>query len=523
MCAGSILVRSGIRPGTYSFRVRVKDLTRQSATEESVQVSVVSTVVVTIRQLGDEATTNSGSMRIGGLSAERLIETRYAKKTANERSLLDELRRFLARNVYQLASEAQLEFFSVQNHRTLANTVDVRFWAHGSPPLTAERLNGLLAHHRLAVQQWLNGAVAADSSSSSSASSSSSSIRILATGIDECVDSERRCKDAGCRTRTHYSSTRTALVNANQTAFVGVHAVETAECSCESMLTPINAFGSEQQQAQHQQCSCLNGGMCVKGSHVQPCQCRRGFDGPRCQKTVRHFNASGGVGFLWLPALPQCQDMHVALEFATTSTRGGLLLYSGPLGGNDDNRHQQDFVALQLDKGGRSLLVQLRQGNAQTVKTTHTYSLANWNRTLADGAWHRVDLYKTSFKYRVTIDRCLDSLSASGSPTQRQASQSSSLSSGGGGEPQQQQQLIAGCEHEFQINTHDLFLSVNQRHPIQLGGVYDRAGVVKALDYKGAFLGCMRNVRVNGELYDMQVESSQQQPQTPEVTTFFIL
>ena len=225
------------------------------------------------------------------------------------------------------------------NHKSLDKTVDLRYSAHGSPIFRSERLNGLLAHNKTNFQQWLKGLDPA--------------ITLVAIGIDECAESEKHCKDSGCKTTTHYTSVP-ALINANQTALVGVSAEEKAECVCKSLqghsLPALNA----------RSCSdagyCLNGGMCLKQGSVQKCQCPRGFDGPRCQKTVRHFNSSGG--FAWLPALPQCQDLVISLEFITTNSKG-LLFYNGPINEKGDQdtspssilRHQKDFIALQLDKG----------------------------------------------------------------------------------------------------------------------------------------------------------------------------
>ena len=431
-------------------------------------------VYVTVKLLNDDILTNSGSIRLSGITAERLLETRYSP---NQRSLLDEIRAYLSSKIYKLSSESNLEFFSLMPSKQ--GFVDLRYSAHGSPIFKSERLNGILAHNQTQFQQWINKL--------------EPSIQVLSVGIDECVDSEKRCKDGGCRSSTLFSG-QAALINANETALVGVHAIEVAECVCKSLQ------GLAFSELTSRPCSspnyCLNGGFCTAHGSVQRCQCPRGFDGPRCQKTTRSFNSSGG--FAWLPALPQCQNLVLSLELITTSPKG-LIFYNGPIGVEQPNakpnpsKYQQDFVALQLDAG--RLVFQLRQGvNGRKM----SFVFNNYNRSLNDGYWHRIDIYKSSFKYRITIDRCLDDGQSFAEP---KVSHRSRLNS----EPYTS--FINGCEHEFQVQIHDLFINSNQYYPLQLGGVWDKSHLPKDFDYRGNFNGCVRNFKVNGELYDLQVDS----------------
>lgn len=330
---GSIILKPGIKPGSYEFKVSVRDITRPDYEPQ------VSTVKVTVKTIGDDLVKNSGSIRLSGVRAEKLLETRYSP---NERSLLNEIQTYLAKSVYKLPNENNLQFFSIINHRSLPNTVDLRFSAHGSPVYRKERLNGLLAHNRSDFQQWLR--------------SLDSSIELVTVGIDECGDSEKKCKDSGCTSVTHFSNVA-AVVNSNQTSLVGVMAVEKAECSCKS-LHGLSLLDLSTRSCSTSPNYCLNGGMCIKHGSVQKCQCAKGFDGPRCQKTIRHFNNTGG--FAWINALPQCQDLVLSLEFITTNTRG-LIFYNGPITSDEKTatvvdrsnpaRYQQDFIALQLDKG----------------------------------------------------------------------------------------------------------------------------------------------------------------------------
>jgi hypothetical protein len=462
---GSIILKSGIKPGVYEFKVGVRDLTRPNYETQ------ISSVKVTIKNVIEDYVLNAGSLRLSGITAERLIETRFS---INERSILDEIKTYLANNVYKLSSENNMEIFSIMNHESLPETVDLRFAAHGSPMYKTERLVGQLAHERVKFQEWLGNL--------------DKSIRIVSVGIDECSSSEKRCRDGGCRSNTYFYANAT-VINANQTSIVSVKAEEKAECTCKSLQ------GFSMADLGSRSCSdsnyCFNGGVCTKHGSVQKCKCPRGFDGPRCQKTIRHFNRSGG--FVWLPSLPQCQNLVLSFEFITSDTNG-LLFYNGPINEDESaNKYQQDFISLQLDK--KKLLFQVRQGiNGKT----HSFFLNNNDRSLNDGLWHRVDIYKTGFKYRITIDRCTED---NQQPTNNQPQIFNNRK-------QTQTRVINGCEHEFQIQIHDLFINSNQYLPLQLGGLYDKTSVSKSLEYKGHFVGCIRNFRVNGELYDLQIDST---------------
>ncbi|RNA38220.1 neural-cadherin isoform X7 [Brachionus plicatilis] len=476
---GSIILKAGVPPGDYQFTVSVTDLTRPKYEAQ------MATVFVSVKKLSEDLVKNSGSFRLSGISVERYVETRYSR---DGKSFLSRIQSYLAQDVFNLASDDNLIFFSLMTHgHKSADTVDFRYSAHGSPVFTTQKLNGLLAHHRKHFEHFLLQL--------------HTNIRLTTIGIDECAESERKCKDSGCHTRTIYSN-RPSLVNANATSFVGVHAVERHECACKSLqgYSFESMIGRSCSDANY----CLNGGMCIKSGSVQKCQCPRGFDGPRCQKTMRSFNSSGG--FAWLPSLPQCQHLALSFEFITSNSQG-MLFYNGPInshqqgsGPADPTRYQQDFIALQMDRG--RLVFQIKQG---LHAKTHSYLLNNHNRTLNDENWHRVDIYKTGFKYRITIDRCLHSISSSSSSSSvfdsPQAKVAHKSSTG------QTLVFVNGCEHELQVQIHDLFINSNQYYPLQIGGLYDKNSAPKTLDYKGNFVGCVRNLKVNGELYDLQIDT----------------
>ena len=464
---GSIIVKSGVKLGTYGFHVYVRDRTRPNYETQ------VSTVSITIRAINDDAIQNSGSIRISGISAERLIETRYS---SNERSYLDDIRTFLASKIFKIDSETNIDIFSIMNHKYQPLTVDLRYSIHGSPYHKAIRLNGLLAHNRTQFQRMLT--------------TLDLGLKIVSIGIDECADSEKRCKDGGCTSFTNFLTIPT-VINANKTAFVGVTAHEHTDCVCKSNR---NLYGNKILSNNH--CNdrnyCLNGGVCNNNSPITKCRCPPGFDGPRCQKTIHHFNVSGG--FAWVPAFPQCQDFILSIEFNTNTPRG-LLFYNGPIV-SDTTQSQHDYLSLQLDKG--KILLNLKHG---PIMKPHTFILNNHGRALNDGHWHRVDIYKTGFKYRIAIDRCQDDPGIS--KTQDKMSLLSTLSS-----LYAINYTISGCEHEIQLDIHDIFVNINYNYPMQLGGVYDKRYLPKLFDYKGNFVGCIRNLKYNGDLYDLEINTS---------------
>ena len=140
------------------------------------------------------------------------------------------------------------------------------------------------------------------------------------------------------------------------------------------------------------------------------------------------------------------------------------------------------------------IIFQVRQG---VMAKSQAFVFNNYNRSLADGLWHRVDIYKTDFKYRLTVDRCIESDSSPKSSGEVTVTLDNPVAT----------TFISGCEHEMSIELHDLYLSSNQHSPLQLGGLYDKERIPDALNYRGNFVGCVRNLKVNGELYDLELDS----------------
>ena len=111
------------------------------------------------------------------------------------------------------------------------------------------------------------------------------------------------------------------------------------------------------------------------------CECLAGFDGPRCQQTKHSF---AGKGWAWFEPLAQCEDSHTSIEFLTQDPNG-LIMYNGPISAlkSDD---PTDFISLELVGGHPKLRID--HGSGET-----SVSLPRQN--LADGVWHRIDIFRT--------------------------------------------------------------------------------------------------------------------------------
>ena len=116
----------GTPAGVYTMQVKVSD--------GGAFPDVISTVIVTVKEIPQEAVFSSGSIRFSGTTAEELIDP-----DAQGVSKLDSLKVILAEAV-----GAQLEnfdIFSVLNVEGMERTVDIRYAAHGSPYYPADKLD----------------------------------------------------------------------------------------------------------------------------------------------------------------------------------------------------------------------------------------------------------------------------------------------------------------------------------------------------------------------------------------------
>uniref|UniRef100_A0A671U276 Si:ch211-186j3.6 n=1 Tax=Sparus aurata TaxID=8175 RepID=A0A671U276_SPAAU len=431
---GFLIIKENAPPGTYEFQVRVSD---------GVWPDAVSTVIVHVRELRDEAIYNSGSLHI---IAKEFIELRGKQRSRYE-LLVDFLSEMLS------VPPDDVNIFSLMDVKE--RMLDVRFAVQGGPSfLQPEKMHGYLAAHKQKLQSFLQ-------------------IGVFQIRVDECPGSE--CAGAsGCTNVLNVRDTPT-VVDCGTMSLVSVTVESTAVCSCP---------GREQS---HQPCNtyprnpCFNGGMCVDTQHGYRCQCPAQFEGPECQQNKHSFH---GNGYAWFPPIMPCFESLVSLEFITDMA-DGLLLYSGPLAQLQAWDHE-DFLAIELIDGTPTLKINHGSG-------TVVLQLPG-NVNVADRRWHRLDVRSSSKEVRFTLDRCSGAavmeMEGLGSWLTTQDHSSCEVT----GVTPNTDRYTQSPEHTHIFDSH---------HVLQLGGVNeDIPYIYPQLQHKH-FTGCIRNLIVDSKLYDL--------------------
>ncbi|XP_037085943.1 neural-cadherin-like isoform X3 [Pollicipes pollicipes] len=437
---GMITMLRGTLEGRYFLRFHVFD-------RKHTQRDIDANVTVVVQNLPEEAVLNSGSVRIAGLSDEDFIRILDEQTGTVKKSRLEMFREVVAGLVGTAVEN--VDVFSVQLKRERPPIIDVRYSAHGSPYYKAVMLDGILFTNRQKVEEEVG-------------------INITMIGIDECLYENVNCE--GSCTNNLVISSVPYLINANKTSMVGVRTEVVPECTCQA-----RNFSQEESCAGT---ACLNGGKCVQQREGGiKCMCRAGYDGPRCQQTSRSFR---GDGWAWLPPLSLCEETHLAVEFSTRR-KDGLILYNGPITApEDDQPVVSDFIALELEEGNPRLLLDFGSGTLElTVQTP---------AGLDDGEWHRLDVFWDREHVRLLVDLC-------------RAAQV--VESDDGSEPVFQD---AACAAAGTIPPFSEYLNVNA--PLQLGGVVHAPFGHRAYGWQHQpvgkpFDGCVRNLVVNSEMYDL--------------------
>ncbi|XP_064079326.1 neural-cadherin-like isoform X1 [Macrobrachium nipponense] len=436
---GMITMRQATGEGTYFLRFHVYD-------RKHTQTDVEANVTVTVKEIPEIAVMNSGSIRIANMTDEDFIRIWDYRTQRVVRSKADMFREKIARLVG--TGIENVDVFSIQLRNERPPVTDVRFSAHGSPYYHPIKLNGLVLQHRAEIEAEIG-------------------INITMVGIDECLYENVACE--GSCTNHLVISNLPYMVNANKTSLVGVRTEVIPECTCGA-----RNFSVEESCRPN---PCYNGGRCIEGKSGIRCVCPEGYDGPRCQMLTRTFR---GNGFAWFQPLAMCDNSHISLEFLTRRPEG-LLFYNGPITPPEtDEMIVSDFIALELEKGRPRLLVDFGSGTLQLRVNTKNH--------LNDGTWHRVDIFWDTENVRIDVDNCV------AAEVQ---------------EPEDGSEPIfdsSGCQAKGTIPPFNEYLNVNA--PLQLGGLAHEQPDPSL--YKWAhvphgrpFSGCIRNLMVNSELYDL--------------------
>lgn len=416
--------------------------------------NVPSNVTVIVRELPEEAVYNSGSIRVTDITAEDFIRVWFPQKQKQEKSKYEKLKDVLSRILK--VDRDKLDIFSVITRSERPPVTDIRFSAHGSPYLKSVFLDGAVTLNRKVIEHQVG-------------------INITMVGIDECLQENGHCQSESC-TNVLEIYPQPILVNANRTSFVGVNVGVRPKCVC----GPRDF--DEPESCRKMPPHCLNGGRCTDSSVGALCTCPEGYNGPRCEMSIRSFN---GDGWAWFRPLSVCSDSHLSIEFMT-QTPNGLLLYNGPMGEPFEGQNNvKDFVSLELQKGNPRLLIDFGSGTAElTVNTVGD---------LHNGEWHRIDVFWTKEMARIVVDNCIGINFNDDDLSRVDRSK---------------------CENVTQIVGFSEFLNVNS--PMQLGGVYQKQGNAPGvnsplmananyyhLPSKQGFTGCIRNVVHNGQMFDL--------------------
>ncbi|XP_071516734.1 putative neural-cadherin 2 [Panulirus ornatus] len=300
-----------------------------------------------------------------------------------------------------------------------------------------------------------------------------------------------------------------SLVDASTSAMVGPVVGVATGCGCGRSVLPTLTTCTPN--------TCLNGGRCLPISTGARCICPHGTWGSRCKILIRHFEGGGGGGidhgdpsdvdnsaadepdtwggWAWVTSIPPCPDIHISLE-VLTSSEDATLLYSGPdhlappPGGI-----ASDVVMLELRGGRPSLLLDLG-GGPVTLALHASYSLA-------DSAWHRIDLIWKDELVEMIVDLCSGgSIDGPRSSTSRSGQSTSNPSKN----PPPVPPDAHTCRGAARLPRATRVLNTPQ--PLQVGGfahpppAHTVYGWPEPLQSR-SLNGCVRKLRVNGELMDL--------------------
>lgn len=460
---GAITMARETPEGKYRLVVNVNDRVRSE--------KATGTVNIVVDYLNQDAIDNAGSVRIRGMSAEDFLRP----MPNNQFSPYERFRSELASQLN--VDSARVKIFSIMPmrnnaHNPLTPYIDVFFAVERPGPgaikygndratyLSPVFLTGKVEHNRAAFEKSLQR---------------SDQVKIVAVNIDPCL--KETCTGGGCTRSLIVPATEPdSLIAANQTSLLGVTVIVDVKCKC-----PKNSILSR--------CTpdtCFNGGICHNTADGFFCECRAPFlNGSRCESRTRTFDSGS---FAWLKSSISCEKLSLSMEFMTNQP-DGMLLYNGPVRSlRDHDEYMGDELALQIKDGFLQLKVSLSQSEPSWLTLSRT--------RVNDGEWHTVDLIAYRLRYELILDKCnREPLRMPGTrPEWRTAAKMVS-------------DQLSQCRNVTTVAGSNEQLNLNQ--PLQLGGVApsdDFSSRNNSLVEK-SLIGCIRDLRINGELYDLGDQS----------------
>ena len=336
---GMITMLHGTPEDTYQLNFRVieeSDLIQRHEVDAS--------VVVTIKEIPEEAVDKSGSIRFIDISAEKFVDENPVSPKEKMRLALAEL--------YNTSKE-NVDIFTVLRNELDSAVLDVRFSAHGSPYYEPEKLNGKIAQAQAKLEEQLG-------------------LKMLMINIDECLIERAKC-ESSCLNVLEKSNIPLSVYT-NRTSFVGVNAFVTAHCVC--------------QEPKQGEPVCYNGGT----TYANTCECPKGFEGPSCEKISVGFY---GNGYALYPPVDPCETTKMTLELKP-ETSNGLVMYIGPMSYNS-RLPVQDFLSLELSDGYPVLTVDYGTGAAR-IQNTHA--------RLETGRVHTLEIQLTKTSIEMAVAPC---------------------------------------------------------------------------------------------------------------------
>jgi hypothetical protein len=263
----------------------------------------------------------------------------------------------------------------------------------------------------------------------------------------ECPNASTTCRQA------FLVSQQPLTIDANAVGFVGMDNKLTTECYCDV------SSGLQSQKF------CYNGGTLIQPDSTNLdyyCQCPNDFNGPRCEFLNIQFRFSASSpshSYALFDKFTLCDPIRIEFEFSTEREKG-LLLFNGPI-----NRESKYVLAVEVV-------------NKKLVVHVGSTTIEFPDVEVSDKKWHQVEVAMSLDAVQVTLDKCY---------MQRKTIESKAYA-----------EMLADKQDNDDVK-------------LSLGGIPQSIStnhfyykLLKVFEYEG----CIRNLRVNGDLRDLKLQSS---------------